>query len=208
MYLIWRFLGIGMDCLSSMLLLTPVVLVFQKLTKRRLWSLHTGFLLLYVCTLAGIFSVTGLPNAKYWRIDFSVNFIPMADVFNSPMQYFMNILMFVPVGFLLPLLWKQYKDWKWIMGFGCFLTVFIEAAQIFTFRTTDIDDLLTNLLGAGIGFFLVKTMGEKLKVPLPVESGDGKIEKAGPVIVFFLVFLVNFFIWPYWSAFFWDSVLA
>lgn len=132
----------------------------------------------------------------------------MADVFNSPMQYFMNILMFVPVGFLLPLLWKQYKDWKWIMGFGCFLTVFIEAAQIFTFRTTDIDDLLTNLLGAGIGFFLVKTMGEKLKVPLPVESGDGKIEKAGPVIVFFLVFLVNFFIWPYWSAFFWDSVLA
>lgn len=208
MYLIWRFLGIGMDCLSSMLLLMPAVLVFQKITKRKLWSLHTGFLLLYVCTLAGIFSVTGLPNAKYWQIDFSVNIIPMADIWNSPMQYFMNILMFVPIGFLLPLLWEPYKDWKRVMGFGCFLTVFIEVAQIFTFRTTDIDDLLTNLLGACIGFMLVKILGEKLKVPLPVEPDSGKMKKAEPVIVFFGAFLVNFFVQPYWSAFFWDSVLA
>lgn len=208
MYLIWRFLGIGMDCLSSMILLIPVVLVFQKMAKRKLWSLHTGFLLLYVCTLAGIFSVTGLPNAKYWRIDFSVNFIPMVDIWNSPMQYLMNILMFVPVGFLLPLLWEQYKDWKWVMGFGCFLTVFIEVAQIFTFRTTDIDDLLTNLLGAGIGFLAVKMLGEKCKVPLPIEPEYRHMEKAEPLIIFLLAFLVNFFIQPYWSAFFWDSVLA
>lgn len=208
MYLIWRFLGIGMDCLSSMILLIPVVLVFQKMAKRKLWSLHTGFLLLFVCTLAGIFSVTGLPNVKYCRIDFSVNFIPMADIWNSPMQYLMNILMFVPVGFLLPLLWEPYKDWKWVMGFGCFLTVFIEVAQIFTFRTTDIDDLLTNLSGAGIGFLAVKMLAERCKVPLPIEPENRHMEKAEPLLIFLLAFLVNFFIQPYWSAFFWDSVLA
>lgn len=55
--------------------------------------------------------------------------------------------MFVPVGFFLPFLWKKYEDWKQVLLFCTFLTVLIEVDQIFTFRTTDIDDLLTNLLG-------------------------------------------------------------
>lgn len=207
MYVIWRIMAIGMDCLSFMLLLTPWILIFQRMAGRRIWSLHTAFLLLYACTLAGIFSVTGLPDIKYWRIDFSVNYIPMADILNSPMQYFLNVLMFVPIGFLLPVLWEKYNDWKYTMGFGCFLTVFIEIAQVFTFRTTDIDDLLTNLLGAGIGFLAVRALGQKLSIPLPVEPGNGRVEKAGPWVIFLIAFLINFLVQPYWSAFFWDSVL-
>lgn len=205
---IWRVMGIGMDCLSHMLVMTPVVLIVQKLSKRRIFSLHTGFVLLYMCTLAGIFSVTGLPTVKYCRLDFSVNVVPMVDILNSPMQYLLNVLMFVPVGFLLPLLWERYGDWKQVLGFGCFLTVFIEAAQVFTFRTTDIDDLMTNLLGAGLGFLLVKALGKGLKVLLPVEPGSGRMEKGGPYLMFFLAFLLNFFVQPYWSAFLWDSVLS
>ncbi len=207
MYLIWRMMGIGMDCLSIMLLLTPLILLLQKVSGRKIWSLHTGFLMLYVCALAGIFSVTGLPNIKYCRIEFSANFIPMVDILNSPMQYFFNVLMFIPVGFLLPLLWEKYGSWKYLMGFGCFLTVFIETAQIFTFRTTDIDDLITNLLGAGIGFLAIRALGQKLRIPLPVEEGYGYMEKAGPWVILLIAFLVNFLIQPYWSAFFWDSIL-
>lgn len=207
MYIIWKIMAIGMDCLSFMLLLIPWILILQKMTGRKIWSLHTGFLMLYVCTLAGIFSVTGLPNVKYCRIDFSANFIPMADILNSPMQYFLNVLMFVPVGFLLPLLWRTYGDWKYVMGFSCFLTVFIEAAQVFTFRTTDIDDLITNLLGAGIGYLAVRTLGQKLSVPLPVEPGNDRMEKAGPWVILIFAFLINFLFQPYWSAFFWDSIL-
>lgn len=204
---IWRAMGIGMDCLSYMLVMTPVVLMVQRLSKRRIFSPHTGFVLLYMCTLAGIFSVTGLPTVKYCRMDFSVNVVPMADILNSPMQYLLNVLMFVPVGFLLPLLWERYGDWKQVLGFGCFLTVFIEVAQVFTIRTTDIDDLMTNLLGAGLGFLLVKALGKGLKASLPVEKGSGQMEKGGPYLLFFLAFLLNFFVQPYWSAFLWDSVL-
>ena len=207
MYLIWRMRGIGMDCLSMMILLTPLVLALQKVSGRRIWSLHTGFLMMYACTLAGIFSVTGLPNIKYCEIDFSTNFIPMADILNSPEQYFFNVLMFIPVGFLLPILWERYGSWKYLMGFGCFLTVFIETAQILTFRTTDIDDLITNLLGAGLGFLAVRALGQKLRIPLPLEAGYGYMEKAGPWMILLIAFLVNFLIQPYWSAFFWDSML-
>lgn len=207
MYILWKVMAIGMDCLSFSFLLVPWILILQKMTGRKIRSLHTGFLMLYVCTLAGIFSVTGLPNIRYCRIDFSANFVPMSDILNSPMQYFLNVLMFVPVGFLLPLLWETYGDWKYVMGFSCFLTVFIEAAQVFTFRTTDIDDLLTNLMGAGIGYLAVKALGQKLSFPLPAEPGNGRMEKAGPWVILILAFLINFFFQPYWSAFFWDSIL-
>jgi len=84
------------------------------------------------------------------------------------------------------------------------LTVFIETAQIFTLRTTDIDDLITNLLGAGIGFLAIRALGQKLRIPLPVEEGHGYMEKAGPWVILLIAFLVNFLIQPYWSAFFWD----
>jgi len=207
MYWIIKTLAIGMDCLSSMLLLTPVVLVFQKAAGRKFLSLHTGFLLLYVCVLAGIFSVTGLPTLKYWRFELTMNLIPMADILSSPKQYFLNVLMFVPVGFLLPVLWEKYGDWKHVLGFGGFLTIFIEVAQIFTFRATDIDDLITNLLGAGLGFWMVCHMAKLFRLSLPFEKDQDRTVKGGPVVVMLAVFLIYFFIQPYWSAFFWDLVL-
>lgn len=93
----------------------------------RLLDLRTLFLLLYICTLIGIFSITGLPNVKYCRMDFSANWIPMANLLESPAQYILNVLMFVPVGFLLPLLWERYGDWKHTIGFAAFLTTFYRS---------------------------------------------------------------------------------
>ena len=203
----WRFPGIGMDCLSSMLILTPLELLILKLSGRKLLSLHTFFLLLYLAALAGIYSVTGIPDVKDCRIDFTLNLIPMADILSSPMQYVLNVLMFLPVGFLLPLLFDEYQDWKYVLGFGCFLTVFIEVSQIFTFRTTDIDDLITNLLGAGIGYWLVHAAAGKMKLRLPFGIENDYEEQHGQWVYLTVFFLQQFFIQPYWSAFFWDTLL-
>ena len=191
-----------MDCLSSMLLLTPAVLLILKLSGRRLLCLHTLFLLLYLCTLTGIYSVTGIPDVKYFRFDFSLNLIPMVDILNSPMQYLLNILLFLPVGFLLPLLFDEYTDWKQVLKFCCFLTIFIEVAQVFTFRTTDIDDLITNLLGAGIGCLLVRLSAERMKLRIPFNIENDYEEQHGQWSYLILLFLQQFFIQPYWSAFF------
>lgn len=203
-----RFWGIGMDCLSSMLLLTPAVLLSLRLSGRRLLSLHTPFLLLYICTLTGIYSVTGIPDIKDCGLDFTFNFIPMADILSSPMQYLLNILLFLPVGFLLPLLFDEYRDWKHVLGFCCFLTVFIEIAQVFTFRTTDIDDLITNLLGAGIGYLLVRLAEKTLRLHLPFNIENDYEEQHGQWGYLILLFLQQFFLQPYWSAFFWDTLLS
>lgn len=207
MYML-RFLGIGMDCLSSMILLAPAVLILLKISGRRIKSLHTVFLLFYVCVLAGIYSVTGIPDIKDCHFDFSFNLVPMVDILNSPAQYVLNTLMFLPVGFLLPLLWDDYRDWKHVLGFCCFLTVFIEVTQAFTFRTTDIDDLLTNLLGAGIGYLLIHLPAERFRLLLPLNINNDYEEKHGQWLYLLLIFLEQFFVQPYWSAFFWDSILG
>lgn len=203
-----RFGGIGMDCLSSMLLLTPAVLLILKLSGRRLLSLHTLCLLIYICTLTGIYSVTGIPDIKDCGLDFTFNLIPMADILNSPMQYLLNILLFFPVGFLLPLLFDEYGDWRHVLGFCCFLTVFIEIAQVFTFRTTDIDDLITNLLGAGLGYSLVHLAEKALRLHLPFNIENDYEEQHGQWGYLILLFLQQFFLQPYWSAFFWDTLLS
>lgn len=202
----WRFMGIGMDCLSSMIILTPVMLFLVKIQGRKIRSLHTMALLLYICALAGIYSVTGIPNIRYCRFELSVNLIPMVDLISSPMQYLLNTIMFLPVGFFLPILWQRYGSTKKVLGFSCFLTLFIEIMQVFTFRTTDIDDLLTNLLGAYLGYLILQGLIKLCRFSLPVTKEETE-EHAGQWFYLLALVLQQFFIQPYWSAFFWDTLL-
>ena len=67
-----------------------------------------------------------------------------------------NVLMFLPVGFCLPLLWQRWQRlWK-VFFAGLFLTLFIEIGQLFVGRDTDVDDVLLNLLGAVLGYGIYK----------------------------------------------------
>ncbi|MGM0339557.1 VanZ family protein [Candidatus Enterococcus murrayae] len=68
----------------------------------------------------------------------------------------LNIIMFTPLGFLLPLIWKQCRRLGFVVLLGCEFSLMIEFLQLFNRRATDIDDLLMNTLGAFIGFFLWK----------------------------------------------------
>ena len=65
----------------------------------------------------------------------------------------LNILLFVPFGYLLP----QVKPFRWfqIVGFGFLLSFLIESSQfVFRFGVFELDDLVKNTMGAGLGFWL------------------------------------------------------
>ncbi|HSO57733.1 MAG TPA: VanZ family protein [Paenisporosarcina sp.] len=67
-----------------------------------------------------------------------------------------NIVMFIPIGVLLPLLWKRFdRAWRTI-GTGFLLSVSIELLQLPQMRSSDVDDLWLNTLGASIGYILYK----------------------------------------------------
>lgn len=69
-------------------------------------------------------------------------------------QLFLNLLMFVPLGLLLPIVFTKLRCfWKTVLC--CFLaTLLIETLQYFIGRSTDIDDILMNTFGGILGYWL------------------------------------------------------
>lgn len=68
-----------------------------------------------------------------------------------------NIVMFLPIGFFPRLLWRRWSWWKSLLT-GFFASVTIELVQLFTVRSTDIDDVILNTLGALLGWALARLL--------------------------------------------------
>lgn len=67
-----------------------------------------------------------------------------------------NILLFLPFGFLAPRMWKCMGRLPACMAGGFCFSLGIETIQLFTGRGHfQVDDLLTNTMGAGIGAIMV-----------------------------------------------------
>lgn len=64
-----------------------------------------------------------------------------------------NVLLFLPLGFLLPMVWKKKTFAKYICA-GIMTTVVLELIQPIMGRSFDVDDLITNTIGFLIGYFL------------------------------------------------------
>ena len=64
-----------------------------------------------------------------------------------------NILLLIPFGWLLPLLWRPCRRLRWCLGAGILFSVVIEVSQYITKRGfLQVDDIMTNALGTMIGF--------------------------------------------------------
>jgi glycopeptide antibiotics resistance protein len=68
-----------------------------------------------------------------------------------------NIILFLPLGLLLPLIFRVFNSWRimFVVGFGT--SFVIEVLQYeYAKRIFDIDDILLNGLGAMTGLFIYK----------------------------------------------------
>ncbi|HDR3492565.1 MULTISPECIES: VanZ family protein [Bacillus cereus group] len=64
-----------------------------------------------------------------------------------------NVIIFIPFGFLLPLLFKQINNVKMASKIFIKFILLIESLQLITFTGVfDIDDIILNMLGALIGY--------------------------------------------------------
>ncbi len=201
----FRILAIGIDAAAGAVIFIPLFSILSGwLLKHRN---RTGKILymLFAAYLTSVFSATGIPWFRNVTTDLSVNLIPFADILNSPSEYIknslLNIILFIPAGMFLPLLWKEFQDLKKTAAFGFCLSLVIELLQIFTFRLTDIDDLITNTLGSMIGYFIANQLFYVLNGKLTAERGNCKREL--PILTG-VVFLVCFTVQPYVSEYFWE----
>lgn len=68
----------------------------------------------------------------------------------------LNIMLFIPMGFLLPLLTPKLKKWYKTIGIGFAITLLIEIVQTITqMGIFEIDDIFNNTLGTIIGYSII-----------------------------------------------------
>ncbi len=106
--------------------------------------------------------VIGFPRITYWiRVlnvqgnifDPNISLLP----FGNGVLYsdYLNIIMFIPLGIILPLMWRKFHKFNYTVKYAFYLSLFIELSQLFTrFRATDVNDLVMNTLGAILGWLI------------------------------------------------------
>ena len=82
-----------------------------------------------------------------------LNLLPFSNEINVR-QYILNIFLFVPFGFLLPLSWPRTGKLRYALLAGLSFSLLIELSQLCNQRATDVDDLLMNTAGALLGYLL------------------------------------------------------
>jgi len=129
----------------------------------------------------GLLSQTLLPHGYYvedWRLFAktisssyrSFNVVPLHTIWSYVFTYndqvsdwgavalmnlLANVLLFVPLGFLAPLLRRGKTTLRQVLAIGVATSFTIEAVQFFIGRSADVDDILLNVLGVCIGYLVL-----------------------------------------------------
>jgi len=154
---IYPFLCILIPCCLYQIYTERKQNAFAGWEKKRLLC-HRVWVFLFLLYLYAAFSAAGIGTV--WdvgqydtliRLD-EINLLPFQS--EGAMTYVLNIVMFLPLGFLLPYIWKEYRSLKRTAAAGACLSLAIEVCQLFNLRATDVDDLMMNTLGAVFGYLL------------------------------------------------------
>jgi len=77
-------------------------------------------------------------------------------------SFWLNVLMVVPLGVLVPLLWPAAASWRRIAAVSLAFSAAIESAQLLlwltlgSYRTVDVNDLIANTAGGVAGLALLR----------------------------------------------------
>lgn len=147
---------------------------YLRIKGRRANPWREAALLLLVLLLAALASQTVLPLLGLGRDGRTITQNPSHETNLIPLRVFAttwqeitawrteallinllgNIVLFMPIGFCLPLLWQFSAGRTVLTGLGC--SLFIELCQLFLPRATDVDDLLLNTAGVLLGYGLYR----------------------------------------------------
>lgn len=187
----WIF-GQFLEAIPSILciLLTCFVLQFVFIHSWR----RTFGLMIMGSYLICVLTVVGFPNVLYHPFEVNFNILPFGEMRGSSVDTVLNIILFIPLGFLLPLLWANYRRFCNTLAFSFLTSLTIELSQLFTFRATDIDDVITNTLGGCIGFGIAFILLQHREIQ--EQSNTAKWDLYAIVVI---CFVIMFFIHPFLS---------
>lgn len=156
--------ALGIACIPGLVLLAVwglgYGLVYKKILggTRKIAVKNVGLTAVFFCYIVVVLSATMLNRSYTSRgleLTLFASYRQAWNGFSDSLwrNIFLNIAMFIPFGFILPLLNKKCKIFwvTYLAGFG--FTLFIELTQFITGRgVCEADDMLNNTWGAMIGF--------------------------------------------------------
>lgn len=191
--------------LVSMVLITIINIILNKKSSGKIkWQhyLFGYFLILYL--VISLKDIVGFPTLSDLErkvmlgvpiFDPVLNFIPLSS--GIEISTILNIIFFMPFGFLLPTLWNKFRKFIPTVFAGFIFSLIIEVGQLFTIRATDVDDLIMNTLGTILGFILFKILSiifKKLSSKTIIESTNKKysLTKYGPYLYITIAVISTF----------------
>lgn len=150
----YRIYSTGIETAAASAILIPILFLYHIFIFHNIKK--TAAYILFSLYLAAICFLVGFPNIAGMRIVLSHNFIPLRGMLTDITNSYLNVLLFIPLGIFVPCLWPEYRSMMKTVGLGLMTSLGIEILQIFTFRATDINDVITNVAGTMIGYLIGK----------------------------------------------------
>lgn len=143
--------------LSGYVLTMPAAALYFFLLKKRKKPqphAHIAATFIFLYYLVGVFTMTGIGRLKPFSPRLVL--VPFRDMISGPVDTALNVLLFVPLGFFLPVMYKSINRLSKVAAFGFLFSLLIELVQMFGRGATDLNDLITNTVGACLGFGIYK----------------------------------------------------
>lgn len=180
--------------ISGYVFIVPVlILYFLYLNKlgRKQSLLHIAAVFVFCYYLFGILTVTGIGYTGKIKFRPNISLIPFFGM--GSIDTILNVILFVPFGLFLPLLYKKYHHIKTVLLTGFLLSLSVELIQMFGWGSTDINDLITNTVGACLGYWvyylLSKVLPNNLRKQLQSENINDMVEVLLFAIYTFIVMI-------------------
>lgn len=187
---------------SGYIFMVPgMILYFWQLKKagrkQTLFHRITAFIFCYY--LIGILTTTGIQELSSFSPRIVI--IPFLDMIRGPVDTMLNIVLFLPLGFFLPLLYQSYNRVNRVIVTGSLLSCAIEFFQMFGMGATDINDFITNTVGTLLGFYIYKFFSKFTQKEL-CKKFQMTIGNAYKELIFFVIyaFVVMVTIQPYFIS--------
>ena len=132
-------------------------IIFKKTNKNQM-PLHIATVFVFCYYLIGVLTMTGIGKLKVFEP--TIVLIPFRDMISGPIDTILNVVLFAPLGFFLPLLYKKYSHISTVALTSFLFSLSIEIVQMFGRGATDINDLITNTVGACLGFFIYQLLNK------------------------------------------------
>ena len=161
--------------------------IYLKKLKKKQTIPHIVTAFVFCYYLIWVLTMTGINSFE----EFSprIVFIPFIDMVKGPVDTILNVVLFLPLGFFMPLLYKKYNGIGRIAITSFLFSMSIEIIQMFGMGITDINDLITNTGGACFGYFIYKLVLRMVGKEFCEKFQANKIHD-GKEILFFIMYVV------------------